>query len=147
MIGALQKEDITFPICHCCNSAAILELPGYHENMVRAGITLYGLWPSEEMDHAFPLHPILSLYSHIVHIKTLPAGSAISYGGTYVTERESRIATIPVGYGDGYPRSLSSKGYVLVRGKPAPIVGRVCMDQMNGGVTVSRLQNIWTACP
>lgn len=130
MIGALQKEDITFPICHCCNSAAILELPGYHENMVRAGITLYGLWPSEEMDHAFPLHPILSLYSHIVHIKTLPAGSAISYGGTYVTERESRIATIPVGYGDGYPRSLSSKGYVLVRGKPAPIVGRVCMDQM-----------------
>ena len=106
MIGALQKEDITFPICHCCNSAAILELPGYHENMVRAGITLYGLWPSEEMDHAFPLHPILSLYSHIVHIKTLPAGSAISYGGTYVTERESRIATIPVGYGDGYPRSI-----------------------------------------
>ena len=135
MIGALQKEDITFPICHCCNSAAILELPGYHENMVRAGITLYGLWPSEEMDHAFPLHPILSLYSHIVHIKTLPAGSAISYGGTYVTERESRIATIPVGYGDGYPRSLSSKGYVLVRGKPAPIVGRVCMDQMMVDVT------------
>ena len=107
MIGALQKEDITFPICHCCNSAAILELPGYHENMVRAGITLYGLWPSEEMDHAFPLHPILSLYSHIVHIKTLPAGSAISYGGTYV----------------------------LVRGKPAPIVGRVCMDQMMVDVT------------
>lgn len=103
--------------------------------MVRAGITLYGLWPSEEMDHAFPLHPILSLYSHIVHIKTLPAGSAISYGGTYVTERESRIATIPVGYGDGYPRSLSSKGYVLVRGKPAPIVGRVCMDQMMVDVT------------
>ena len=143
MIGALQKEDITFPICHCCNSAAILELPGYHENMVRAGITLYGLWPSEEMDHAFPLHPILSLYSHIVHIKTLPAGSAISYGGTYVTERESRIATIPVGYGDGYPRSLSSKGYVLVRGKPAPIVGRVCMDQMM--VDVTDIENVTRA--
>ena len=135
IISKLQEEGITFPTCHCCNSAAILALPGYHENMVRAGITLYGLWPSEEMDHAFPLHPILSLYSYIVHIKNLPAGSAISYGGTYVTKRESRIATIPVGYGDGYPRSLSSKGYVLVHGKPAPIVGRVCMDQMMVDVT------------
>ena len=135
MVNALAAQGIRFPICHCCNSAAILELPQYHQNMVRAGITLYGLWPSEEMNHQFPLSPILSLYSHIVHIKTLPEGSPISYGGTYVTTRKSRIATIPVGYGDGYPRSLSNKGYVLVHGKRAPIVGRVCMDQFMIDVT------------
>ena len=104
-------------------------------DMVRAGITLYGLWPSDEVDHQFSLRPALSLYSHIVHIKELSAGEAIGYGGTYVTSKTQKIATIPVGYGDGYPRTLSNQGDVLIRGKRAPIVGRVCMDQFMVDVT------------
>lgn len=100
-------------------------------NVVRAGITLYGLWPSEEVaKDIVALTPALSLKSHIVFIKTITPGTQISYGGTFVAEKEMRIATIPVGYGDGYPRGLSNKGYVLIHGKKAPIVGRVCMDQM-----------------
>jgi alanine racemase len=104
-------------------------------DMVRAGITLYGLWPSDEVKRDVALQPVMSLYSHIVHLKTLPPDTPISYGGTYVTTKEQRIATIPIGYGDGYPRSLSNRGYVLVHGRRAPIVGRVCMDQMMVDVT------------
>lgn len=118
------------PIKHCSNSAGIVELPEAGMDMVRAGITLYGLWPSAEVRHDIVhLKPVLSLKSHIVYIKTVEAGVPISYGGTYVTPKQMRIATIPVGYGDGYPRGLSGKGYVLIRGKKAPILGRVCMDQ------------------
>lgn len=102
---------------------------------VRAGITLYGLWPSAEVSRdIIRLRPVLSLKTHIVYIKEVPAGTQISYGGTYVTPERMRIATIPVGYGDGYPRSLSNKGYVLIRGKKAPILGRVCMDQFMVGL-------------
>lgn len=135
MLSGLTKAGVSFPIRHCSNSASIMELPRMHLDMVRAGIILYGLWPSDEMKRDFQLHPVLSLYSHIVHLKTLPAGSAVSYGGTYVTNTPRRIATVPVGYGDGYPRSLSNKGYVLVRGRKAPIVGRICMDQFMIDVT------------
>ena len=135
MIGWLGDEGMHFALRHCCNSASILELGEYHMDMVRAGITLYGLWPSDEVDHQFSLCPALSLYSHIVHIKELSAGEAIGYGGTYVTSKTQKIATIPVGYGDGYPRSLSNQGDVLIRGKRAPIVGRVCMDQFMVDVT------------
>ena len=85
MIHALEERGLSFQIHHCANSAAILELPETDLKMVRAGITLYGLWPSEEMDHSFPLEPALSLHSRIVHIKTLPAGRSVSYGGTFVT--------------------------------------------------------------
>lgn len=129
MIGQLEKRGVTFALKHCSNSAAILELPEMQMDMVRAGIALYGLWPSEEMNRSFPLQPAMSLYSRIVAVKDLPAGEAVSYGGTFVTERPMRIATIPVGYGDGYPRSLSNRGFVLIHGKKAPIVGRICMDQ------------------
>ena len=98
---------------------------------MRAGITLYGLWPSADVPREpVPLRPVMSLRSHIVYIKTVPGGTQVSYGGTYVTRKEERLATVPVGYGDGYPRSLSNKGYVLIRGQRAPIRGRVCMDQM-----------------
>lgn len=133
----LEEElSLRIPFRHCANSAAIMELPETQLNLVRAGIALYGLWPSEEMDRKkTSLCPLLRLYSHIVYLKTLPAGRAVSYGGTYVTEREQRIATIPVGYGDGYPRGLSGKGSVLIRGKRAPILGRVCMDQFMVDVT------------
>lgn len=132
------EKELAFriPMKHCANSAAIMELPETQMDLVRAGISLYGLWPSEEMDKSrISLYPLFSLYSHIVYIKTVPAGTPVSYGGTYVTDRTRRIATIPVGYGDGYPRGLSGKGDVLIRGKRAPILGRVCMDQFMVDVT------------
>ncbi len=118
------------PVKHCSNSAGIVELPEANMDAVRAGITLYGLWPSEEVTRDIvDLRPVLSLKSHIVYVKEVEAGVPVSYGGTYVTPKRMRVATVPVGYGDGYPRSLSGRGYVLIRGKKAPILGRVCMDQ------------------
>lgn len=118
------------PVKHCSNSAGIVELPEANMDAVRAGITLYGLWPSGEVSRSIvDLKPVLSLKSRIVYLKEVEAGVPVSYGGTYVTPKRMRIATIPAGYGDGYPRSLSNRGYVLIRGKTAPIIGRVCMDQ------------------
>lgn len=130
-IARVEEElNYTVPIKHCSNSAGIIELPEANMDLVRAGIALYGLWPSEEVSRDIvPLQPVLSLKSHIVYIKEVEAGVPISYGGTYVTPKKMRVATIPVGYGDGYPRGLSSKGHVLIRGRKAPILGRVCMDQ------------------
>ena len=105
-------------------------------DFVRIGISMYGVWPSDEMDREnIEIKPVLSLFSHIVYIKTLPAGAKISYGGTYETTKTTRVATVPVGYGDGYPRLLSNKADVLIRGHRAPIVGRVCMDQLMVDVT------------
>ena len=105
-------------------------------DMVRAGITLYGLWPSEEVSkEIIDLKPVMSLKRHISFLKTLEAGRKISYGGTYVTPSAKKIATIPVGYADGYCRGLSNRGYVLIHGKKAPICGRVCMDQFMVDVT------------
>ncbi len=130
----IRKIEETFrfiiPVKHCSNSAGILELPEANMDVVRAGITLYGLYPSEEVNRErVPLRPALSLYSHIVYIKILKKGQSVSYGGTYTADKDMRVATIPIGYGDGYPRSLSNKGYVLIHGKRAAILGRVCMDQ------------------
>ncbi|MBQ8878054.1 MAG: alanine racemase [Lachnospiraceae bacterium] len=117
------------PYKHCANSAAILELPQTNMDLVRAGIAMYGLWPSDEVKKEIALQPVLSLHSHIVYCKEVPTGTPISYGGTYVTDKVTRVATVPVGYGDGYPRALSNIGHVLVCGKKAPILGRICMDQ------------------
>lgn len=130
-IGRIQTElGLTIPVKHCSNSAAILEMPQANMDMVRAGITTYGLYPSEEVSKDIvPLRAAMSLYSHIVYCKTIHAGQSVSYGGLFTAQKDTRVATIPVGYGDGYPRSLSGKGYVLIRGKKAPILGRVCMDQ------------------
>jgi alanine racemase len=105
-------------------------------SMVRAGITLYGLWPSDEVrKDIVPLEPVMSLRSHIIYIKEISAGTPVSYGGTWAPDHTVRLATVPVGYGDGWPRSLSNKGYVLIRGQKAPIRGRVCMDQFMVEVT------------
>lgn len=130
-IDKIQTElGITIPVKHCSNSAAILEMPQANMDMVRAGITTYGLYPSEEVSKDIvPLRAAMSLYSHIVYCKTIHSGQSVSYGGLFTAQKDTRVATIPVGYGDGYPRSLSGRGYVLIHGKRAPILGRVCMDQ------------------
>lgn len=121
---------LNIPLVHCSNSAALITYRDMNLDMVRAGITLYGLWPSNEVDRTIvPLKPALSLKSHIAFVKSLEPGESVSYGGTFTAKTRMRVATIPVGYGDGYPRSLSNKGYVLIRGQKAPILGRVCMDQ------------------
>lgn len=136
MIEMTEKKGVNISYKHCSNSAGIVELPAANMDIVRAGITLYGLWPSDEVDKSkIDLTPVLELKSKIAYIKTLQAGREISYGGTYTTTKEERIATIPIGYGDGYPRGLSNKGYVLIHGKKAPIRGRVCMDQFMVDVT------------
>lgn len=130
VLSQLKEKGISFDICHCDNSAGIIDLPEWHGDMVRMGIGLYGLYPSEEVDkNRIKLHPAMSLWSRIVYIKTVPAGTPISYGGTFVTTRETVVGTVPVGYADGYPRNLSNKGSVIINGKRAPIIGRVCMDQ------------------
>lgn len=130
MSRAEKELGCRVPVRHCSNSAGIVELPEANMDVVRAGITLYGLWPSEQVSRDIvELKPVLSLKSHIVYIKEVDEGVPVSYGGTYVTPKKMRVATIPVGYGDGYPRGLSNKGYVLIRGRKAPILGRVCMDQ------------------
>ena len=135
-VQMLEEHGVNPGIRHINNSAGIMELSLYQQDAVRAGITIYGMYPSDEVDrNALKLEPVMTLVSHIAFIKELPQGSPISYGGTYVTNRRSRIATIPAGYGDGYPRLLSNKGQVLIRGKRAPIVGRVCMDQFMVDVT------------
>lgn len=137
----LEENGIHIPIKHCSNSAGIVDIPEANMNMVRAGIILYGMWPSEEVcKDSIDLHPVMSLKSHVSYVKDLEAGRAISYGGTYVTKEKQKIATIPVGYGDGYARSLSNKGYVLIRGQKAPICGRVCMDQFM--VDVSHIPDV-----
>ncbi len=132
----LEQRGLSVPMLHCANSAAIIDMPDTGMDMVRAGISLYGMWPSAEVqkEHV-DLQPVLSLKSRIVFLKELEAGRTISYGADYKTTGRQRIATIPVGYGDGYPRSLSGKGYVLIHGKRAPICGRICMDQFMVDVT------------
>lgn len=132
----LTGRGITFSYYHCCNSAGIIDLKGAGQNLSRAGISTYGMYPSEEVHKEnVDLKPALELISHVAFVKWVDEGKMISYGGTYVTKRHTKIATIPVGYGDGYPRSLSNKGYMLIHGKKAPIIGRVCMDQCMVDVT------------
>lgn len=130
IVALIESRGVKIPIKHCSNSAGIVEIKEANMDVVRAGITLYGLWPSNEVDKTIiNLKPVLSLKSKIVYIKEIEAGTSVSYGGTFTAGKITRVATIPVGYGDGYPRSLSNKGYVLIHGKKAPILGRVCMDQ------------------
>lgn len=125
-----EETGREIPLKHCSNSAGIVEMPEANMDVVRAGIILYGLWPSEQVrQDVVKLVPALKLRSRIIYVKDIEKGTPVSYGGTFVASSKMRIATIPVGYGDGYPRSLSGKGYVLLHGKKAPILGRVCMDQ------------------
>ena len=128
-IALLKERDIEIPIKHINNSAGIMNFDKCYD-MCRMGIILYGLYPSHEVEKSLlDIKPVMKWITHISHIKTLEAGREISYGGTFKTEKETLVATIPVGYADGYPRALSNKGRVLINGKKARILGRVCMDQ------------------
>ncbi|MDO4363630.1 MAG: alanine racemase [Clostridia bacterium] len=134
-VDMLQKRGVDIPIKHLNNSAGIMNFDEYFD-MCRMGIILYGLYPSDEVDKSLlDIKPVMSWLTHISHIKTLQPGREISYGGTYKTTEPRVIATIPVGYADGYPRCLSNKGRVIINGQYAPIVGRVCMDQFMVDVT------------
>lgn len=132
---ALKKRGIQIPICHCSNSAAIMDLPWMGLDAVRAGISMYGIYPSGEVARQVRLWPAMEIRSFVTYVKEVEQGTTISYGGTFTADRKMRVATIGTGYGDGYPRSLSGKGYVLLHGKRAPILGRVCMDQFMADVT------------
>ncbi len=132
----LEEAGVSIPVKHCSNSAGIIRVPEANLSVVRAGITIYGIYPSGEVERDIVrLKPAMELKSHITYVKTVEAGNAVSYGGTFVTDRITRIATIPVGYADGYPRQLSNRGWVLIAGKKAPVLGRVCMDQFMVDVT------------
>ncbi len=125
-----EETGVDIPIKHCSNSAGIVEMPEANMDVVRPGIILYGLWPSPEVrQDLIRLTPALSLYSRVVYLKEIEKGTPVSYGGIFVAPKRMRVATIPAGYADGYPRGLSNKGYVLIHGKKAPVIGRVCMDQ------------------
>lgn len=132
----LEEEAIAITYHHCSNSAALIRYPDANLDFVRAGISIYGLYPSDEMEQdTIHLKPAMSIHSHISYIKEVEAGDEISYGGTFKADAAMRVATVPVGYADGFPRQLSNKGYVLIHGKKAPILGRICMDQFMVDVT------------
>ena len=136
MVNTLEKDGVDLGIRHISNSAGIMEAPEAQMDMVRNGICLYGLYPSEEVQkERLPLKPAMELKAYVSYVKTLEPGVEIGYGGTYTTTKKTRVATIPVGYADGYSRCLSGKGSVLIHGKKAPILGRVCMDQFMVDVT------------
>ncbi len=128
-LNRLRLAGLEIPVKHAANSAAIIDLPETHLDMVRPGISIYGLYPSDEVNKSLmALKPAMELKARIVHLKKVPAGFKISYGITYETEKPTTIATVPIGYADGFNRLLSSRGHMLIRGHKAPIVGRICMD-------------------
>ncbi len=132
----LEDAGIKIPLLHCSNSAGIIRIPEANLSMVRAGITIYGIYPSGEVERdKIKLETAMEIKSHISYLKDVSPGTAISYGGTFVATKPMKVATIPVGYADGYPRQLSGKGWVLIHGQKAPILGRVCMDQFMVDVT------------
>lgn len=141
IVNKLEERGLNIPIKHVSNSAAIIDLPEYNLNMVRAGIMIYGLKPSDEVQlDKVDLKPAMALKARISHLKTVPKGTGISYGQIFVTERESKIATIPIGYADGFTRLLTGKAEVYVNGKRARIVGKICMDQCM--VDVTDIENV-----
>lgn len=140
-INKLKENGMDIKIKHCSNSAGIIDMPEANMSEVRAGIALYGMYPSDEINKkAVMMFPAMEIKSHIIYLKTVERGTSIGYGGTFITNRTTNVATIPVGYGDGYPRGLSNKGSVLIRGKRAAIIGRVCMDQLM--VDVTDIENV-----
>ena len=131
----LQERGVKVPLLHAANSAAILDYPKAWFDMVRPGIILYGFYPSDDVKKTFTLMPVMELKSHVAYVKDIKKGDTVGYGRTFKADRDMRIATVPVGYADGYPRLLSNRGRVIINGRYASIVGRVCMDQFMVDVT------------
>ncbi len=138
--GEIEASGIKIPKKHLANSAGVLALPGSYYDLVRPGIMIYGLYPSPEVKRSIKLKPAMMLRSKISHLKLTPGGTPISYGRTFYTNGDSVVATLPLGYADGYSRQLSNQGYVVVRGQRAPIIGRVCMDMCM--IDVSKVKNV-----
>ena len=134
-VEKLKADGITFPVVHCSNSGAIIDYKQVHFDCVRAGIILYGLSPSSKLAGKLDLIPAMQIKSVIAQIKTVEPDTAVSYGGTFVTDRKTVIATVPIGYADGYTRSLGNRAFMTVNGQKAPIIGRVCMDQVMIDIT------------
>lgn len=135
-IADIESEGINIPIKHIANSAATVRFPETHLDMVRLGIVMYGLWPSEEIEHNYDLKPAMKLKAQIAYLKDVSEGMSISYGRTYVTEKKAKIATLPLGYADGFTRRLSGQTSALINGKLAPLIGRICMDQCMADVSL-----------
>ncbi len=129
-VSHLITDGIHFPVIHCANSGAIMDYPATHYDCVRAGIILYGLSPSPKLEGKLDLQPAMQIKSVIAQIKTVAPDTPVSYGATYITKQTTRIATVPIGYADGYTRSLGNRAYMTVNGQKAPVIGRVCMDQL-----------------
>ena len=134
-VEELENRGFQFSYRHIDNSAGAMEIHSQGFDMMRLGIVIYGLYPSEEIDKSVVIKPAMSLKSRVIHVKTVPAGTGVGYGWTFVADKDTRVATVSVGYADGYPRALSNKGRVLIHGIYAPIIGRVCMDQIMVDVT------------
>lgn len=142
LIEELWRHKINIPVNHTSNSMALIDFKDSHMNMVRPGLIMYGLYPREDLMKKLNLKPALSFKTKIIYVKSVSKGRSISYGRTYITKRDTKIATIPVGYGDGYSRHLSNRAYVLVKGKRAPIVGTVCMDMTM--IDIGHIDNVKT---
>ncbi len=128
LISRLNKDGINIPLAHTANSMAVIDYKNSHFNMVRPGLVIYGLYPKQNLK--IDLKPVLSLKTKVIYVKKVPKGYGISYGHDYITKRATKIVTLPVGYGDGYPRNLSNKAPVLIAGRRFKVAGRICMDQM-----------------
>ncbi|MGB9803023.1 alanine racemase, partial [Desulfofundulus sp.] len=134
-VAGIETRGLTIPVKHVANSATVLDLPEMHLDMVRPGIILYGLWPSPEVQRVIDLKPAMQLKARVAYVKKVPAGTSISYGRKFTTNVPSVIATLPLGYADGWSRLLSNKAEILIHGQRVPVVGRVCMDQCMVDVT------------
>ena len=127
-IREIRHAGIELPQRHMANSAATLDLPESYYDLVRPGLIIYGLYPSTEVSHSIEVKPAMTLKTKVCYLKTVPQGTPISYGRTFVAKKQTRVATLPLGYGDGYKRALANKGEVLIKGRRAPVIGRICMD-------------------
>ena len=135
LVQGIEDAGFRIPKRHMANSAAILDLPESYLDLVRPGIMIYGLYPSMEVSRSIKLKPAMTLKTDVIYVKSVPAGTPISYGRTFCVDRKAVVATLPVGYADGYYRSLSNQGSVLIRGRQVPLIGRVCMDMCMIDVT------------
>lgn len=135
-VADLDEKGIYFTYKHCCNSAATERFAEMHLDLVRPGIILYGLAPDDSWMHGLlPLQPVMQLKTAVSMVKVIPAGTTVSYGATFTAQQDMQIATVPIGYADGYPRSMADKAHMLINGNPVPVIGRVCMDQCMLDVT------------